>query len=68
MRHTRSDALTGQARTAAAQDCRELYEQGSTVRSIAHRIGRSYGVTHKLLREAGTTFRTRNGKPRKADS
>jgi hypothetical protein len=66
MSRTYTAALTGQARTAAAEDCRELYEQGSTVRSIAHRIGRSYGVAHKLLVEAGTTFRARNGKPRKA--
>lgn len=66
MSHTRSAALTGEARTAAAEDCRELYEQGCTVRSIAARIKRSYGVTHKLLVEAGTTFRARDGKPRKA--
>jgi len=66
MSHTRNESLTGRARTAAAADCRELYEQGCTVRSVADRIGRSYGVAHKLLVEAGTTFRARNGKPRKA--
>lgn len=68
MSRTRSENLTGEARTAAAEDCRELYEQGSTVRAVAARIKRSYGVTHKLLVEAGTTFRARNGKPRKADA
>ncbi|MFI8535425.1 helix-turn-helix domain-containing protein [Streptomyces aquilus] len=65
---TRNPNLTGEARKAAAQTCRELYEQGATVRSVARRIGRSYGVTYKLLGEAGTAFRGRDGKPRKADS
>jgi hypothetical protein len=66
MSRTYTAALTGTAREAAAEDCRELYEQGCSVRSVADRIGRSYGCTHQLLVEAGTTFRARNGKPRKA--
>jgi hypothetical protein len=66
MSHTRSAILTGVARAAAAEDCRELYEQGCSVRSIADRIGRSYGCTRQLLVEAGTTFRAKNGTPRKA--
>lgn len=65
---TRNPNLTGDARKAVAADCRELYDQGATVRSVARRIGRSYGVTHKLLTEAGTTFRGRDGLTRKADS
>lgn len=60
--------LSGQARTAAAQDCREYYEAGASVRSTAERFGRSYGTTYLLLREAGTPFRDKLGRPRKAVS
>ncbi|MEU1273048.1 helix-turn-helix domain-containing protein [Streptomyces sp. NPDC005799] len=58
--------LTGQARQAAAQDCREYYEAGASVRSTAARFGRSYGVTYLLLQEAGTVFRDKLGRPREA--
>lgn len=65
MRRTYNPKLTGPDRAAVAADCRELYEQGSSVRSVAARFGRSYGVTHALLVEAGTTFRDKLGRPRK---
>ena len=58
--------LTGTDRTLTAADAKALYEQGCTVRSVAARIGKSYGVTHKLLTEAGTVFRDRAGRARKA--
>ena len=66
MSHTRSAALTGKVRAAAAADCRELYEQGASVRAVADHFGRSYGCIHRLLVEAGTEFRPRN--TRKANS
>jgi transposase len=66
MHHTRSEPLTGPDRAAAAQDCREYYEAGNSVRGTAHRFGRSYGTTYQLLVEAETTFRDKQGRPRKA--
>lgn len=65
MNQTRSAPLTGRARAAAAADCREYYEAGNSVRSVADRFGRSYGSTHQLLVEAGTQFRGKDGQPRK---
>jgi hypothetical protein len=63
---TRAPALTGQDRAAAAQDCRDYYEAGNSIRGVAQRFGRSYGTTYKLLAEAGTTFRDRQGRARTA--
>jgi hypothetical protein len=62
----RQPALKGRARSTAAADARAIYEQGATVRSVAARIGRSYGSTYQLLVHAGTTFRDRHGRSRKA--
>jgi hypothetical protein len=64
--YTRAPVLTGPDRAAAARDCRDYYEAGNTVRGTAQRFGRSYGVTYALLREAGTTLRDKQGRPRKA--
>lgn len=58
--------LRGPARTIAAADAKSLYEQGCTVRSVAARVGHSYGLTYQLLVEADTVFRDRQGRPRKA--
>lgn len=66
MSTTRSIALTGDARAAAAADCREYYEAGNSVRGVANRFGRSYGATYVLLCEAGTQFRDKQGRARKA--
>lgn len=68
MSHTRSTVLTGSTRRAVAADCREYYEAGNSIRGVANRFGRSYGAVHQLLVEAGTTFRGKDGKPRKAAS
>jgi hypothetical protein len=58
--------LKGEARTTAIAQAKDLYEQGCTVRSVAERMGRSYGGAHALLVAGGVTFRTRRGGPRKA--
>ena len=62
---TRSTTLTGDARQAAAADCREYYEAGNSVREVARRFGFSYGKALNLLQEAGTAFRDKSGQPRK---
>ena len=63
---TRSTILTGDARQAAAADCREYYDAGNSVRGVAARFGYSFGKAYELLTEAGTVFRARNGKYAKA--
>lgn len=44
------------------QRAADLYVAGSTVRSVAKDIGRSYAVTHKLLREARVPMRSRGSR------
>ncbi|NUQ97872.1 MAG: transcriptional regulator [Streptomyces sp.] len=56
---TRSPALTGDDRTAYAEDLAELYHAGSSIRALVRRTGRSYGCIHQLLIDAGVTLRPR---------
>ncbi|MEU8968085.1 helix-turn-helix domain-containing protein [Streptomyces monashensis] len=56
---TRNPAVTGDERLAVAEDLAELYHQGSSIRGIAARTGRSYGCVHQLLLDAGVTLRPR---------
>lgn len=39
-----------------------LYVDGSTVREVANRVGRSYGTVHRVLQEERVTMRGRNGR------
>lgn len=58
--------LTGNARQTTRQQAADLYQQGCTIRSVAHQIGRSYGGTRVLLLEAGVQLRGRGSSVRKA--
>lgn len=40
---------------------RSAYEGGASIRSLVADTGRSYGSVHSLLRESGTTMRSRGG-------
>ncbi|MGW2692398.1 helix-turn-helix domain-containing protein [Streptomyces sp. NPDC001296] len=51
--------LTGDDRTAVAEDLAGLYRGGSSIRGLAERSGRSYGHVRRLLLEAGVTLRPR---------
>lgn len=42
-------------------DLRDAYESGASIRSLVATTGRSYGSVHALLRESGTTMRSRGG-------
>ncbi|MFJ2061091.1 helix-turn-helix domain-containing protein [Streptomyces sp. NPDC087908] len=55
----RNRALIGSARIELAATLRSQYESGLSVRDISTATGRSYGAVHRLLRDAGTTFRER---------
>jgi hypothetical protein len=42
-------------------ELRSAYERGASIRSLVEATGRSYGSVHSMLRESGTTMRTRGG-------
>ena len=42
-------------------DLRSAYERGASIRSLVASTGRSYGSIHSMLRESGTTMRSRGG-------
>lgn len=56
--------IVGDARADLASDLVKRYEKGASVRELAEATGRSYGFVHRLLRDAGTTFRGRGGATR----
>jgi hypothetical protein len=42
-------------------ELRNAYERGASIRSLVEATGRSYGSVHSMLRESGTTMRSRGG-------
>jgi hypothetical protein len=42
-------------------ELRSAYESGASIRSLVATTGRSYGSVHSMLRECGTTMRSRGG-------
>lgn len=42
-------------------ELRNEYEHGASIRSLVALTGRSYGSIHSMLRESGTTMRSRGG-------
>lgn len=42
-------------------ELRSAYEGGASIRSLVASTGRSYGSIHSMLRESGTTMRSRGG-------
>ena len=42
-------------------DLRSAYEGGASIRTLVATTGRSYGSIHSMLRESGTTMRSRGG-------
>lgn len=53
--------VTGDARIALTAELTKRYEKGASIRSLAERLGRSYGFTHRILRESGVQLRSRGG-------
>jgi hypothetical protein len=42
-------------------ELRDEYERGASIRKLAATTGKSYGSIHSMLRESGTTMRSRGG-------
>jgi transposase len=53
--------LTGEQRTAVADQVVALYNHGFAIRDIADELGRSYGNVHRILKDAKVEFRSRGG-------
>lgn len=58
---TKPQQLTGADRVKISRRYKQLYDAGHSIRAIAEQTGRSYTQVHKLLDEAGVTFRPRGG-------
>jgi predicted transcriptional regulator len=51
----------GPERDRVAAELKAGYEAGTSIRALAKEAGRSYGGVHRLLADAGVTFRSRGG-------
>jgi hypothetical protein len=50
-----------QSRDQMLNELRNAYERGASIRTLVASTGRSYGSIHSMLRESGTTMRSRGG-------
>ena len=48
-------------RAELLDELRNAYEGGASIRTLVANTGRSYGSIHSMLRESGTTMRSRGG-------
>ena len=48
-------------RDQVLRELRNAYEGGASIRTLVASTGRSYGSIHSMLRESGTTMRSRGG-------
>ncbi|MEO3760505.1 helix-turn-helix domain-containing protein [Mycobacterium sp. B14F4] len=49
------------SRDQLIDELRSAYEGGASIRTLVASTGRSYGSIHSMLRESGTTMRSRGG-------
>jgi hypothetical protein len=49
------------SRDELLEELRAAYEKGASIRSLVATTGKSYGSIHSMLRESGTTMRSRGG-------
>jgi transposase-like protein len=52
---------TKKTRDQSLDELRDEYERGASIRNLAATTGKSYGSVHSMLRESGTTMRSRGG-------
>lgn len=48
-------------RDQLSHELRSAYEGGASIRTLVAATGRSYGAIHAMLRESGTSMRSRGG-------
>jgi hypothetical protein len=49
------------SRDELLNELRHEYEKGASIRTLVATTGKSYGSIHSMLRESGTTMRSRGG-------
>jgi hypothetical protein len=49
------------SREQLLDELRSEYERGASIRTLVATTGKSYGSIHSMLRESGTTMRSRGG-------
>jgi Helix-turn-helix domain len=49
------------SRDELLDELRHAYEKGASIRTLVASTGKSYGSIHSMLRESGTTMRSRGG-------
>lgn len=52
---------TKDSRDQLIYELRSAYEGGASIRNLVASTGKSYGSIHSMLRESGTTMRSRGG-------
>jgi transposase len=57
----KGEQITGAVREKLAQEMKEQYEGGRSIRAIAEAYGRSYGFVHNVLTETDVSLRGRGG-------
>ncbi|MGW5644859.1 helix-turn-helix domain-containing protein [Saccharopolyspora sp. NPDC003752] len=55
------------ARERLAHVLRTKYEKGASIRQLCEESGRSYGIVHRMLAEAGVQFRPRGAAGKAAE-
>ena len=58
---TKGRRIIGPERDTIATRLRDAYAQGASIRELMAETGRSYGWTHRMLRESGAVLRGRGG-------
>ncbi|MFB7868145.1 helix-turn-helix domain-containing protein [Streptomyces sp. NPDC056069] len=62
----RQRPLTDRERYLVAAALKAKYDAGASIRSIARDTCRSHSAVHRLLRDAGTTFRPKGARRKQA--
>lgn len=56
--------VSGDVLAKVSQEMKKAYDKGKSIREIAGAHGRSYGFTHRVLKDAGVKLRGRGGATR----
>jgi transposase-like protein len=57
----RNPRKSNKTRDQLLDELRNAYEGGASIRNLAATTSKSYGSIHSMLRESGTTMRSRGG-------
>ncbi len=64
--YKKGERVIGDSRSALADELKDRYAAGASIRTLAAETGRSYGFVHRILSETETPLRSRGGATRGA--